>query len=277
MQCLRSLQANASEGRRDLSVHRIRNVAAVLADRCVSKLVKFLPKPGHWMDTFKHLMGFVLLGTVILLFSNLEPKYFLATLTFIFGLWFAFWWIGRVPVYEALANGSSHGEAARWFATIVGWFGYAYLVNEPSKHAAIGKPIRIASSEAARQAKQTVIVDFTANWCQTCKFNLYTAIDTPEVKQRVDEYNILALKADQTHDNKENDELLDQLKRESIPVFVVFPGNDPLKPIIFDDLITKSQVLESLEKAGRSAGTVPLTKPHRQSQLKNRLLQMSNR
>ncbi len=32
------------------------------------QLISFLPKPGQWMDTFKQLMGFLLLGTVVFLF-----------------------------------------------------------------------------------------------------------------------------------------------------------------------------------------------------------------
>ena len=42
-----------------------------------------LPKPGHWMETLKQLMGFVLLGTVVYLFSTINKDYFIATLALV--------------------------------------------------------------------------------------------------------------------------------------------------------------------------------------------------
>lgn len=64
-------------------------------------LLRFLPKPGAWMDTFKQLMGFVLLGTVIFLMQNVTFQNMLPTIALLFGLWFACWWIGRVPLTAA--------------------------------------------------------------------------------------------------------------------------------------------------------------------------------
>ena len=61
-------------------------------------LVKFLPRPGAWMETFKQLMGFLLLLTVIYLFYTLGERYFLATLTLLVGLGFGCWWVGRTPI-----------------------------------------------------------------------------------------------------------------------------------------------------------------------------------
>src|SRR3954467_1124133 len=63
-------------------------------------LVRWLPKPGEWMDTVKQLMGFVLLGTVVYLFSTINAAYFIPTLSLVVGAGLACWIIGRVPVYE---------------------------------------------------------------------------------------------------------------------------------------------------------------------------------
>ena len=37
------------------------------------ELLRFLPKPGPWMETFKQFMGFVLMGTVVYLLTALDP------------------------------------------------------------------------------------------------------------------------------------------------------------------------------------------------------------
>ena len=49
-------------------------------------LLRFLPKPGAWMDTFKQFMGFVLMGTVVYLLAVLKPHLVVPTVGFLFGL-----------------------------------------------------------------------------------------------------------------------------------------------------------------------------------------------
>ena len=58
------------------------------------QLLAFLPKPGAWMDTFKQIMGFVLLGTVVFLLTFIPWPLMVPTIGFLFGLWGACWWIG---------------------------------------------------------------------------------------------------------------------------------------------------------------------------------------
>ena len=60
------------------------------------ELVRFLPKPGPWMETFKQFMGFVLMGTVVYLLAVMEPQYAVPTVGLLFGLSFTCWWVGRV-------------------------------------------------------------------------------------------------------------------------------------------------------------------------------------
>ena len=82
-------------------------------------LVDALPKPGAWMETFKQLMGFVLLGTVVYLFSTINSDYFIPTLALVMGVWLACWIIGRVPIYEDTSKqvwawvGGLRGSGAR--------------------------------------------------------------------------------------------------------------------------------------------------------------------
>lgn len=33
---------------------------------------RLIPKPGDWMDTFKHVMGFVMMGVVIFLLAGCD-------------------------------------------------------------------------------------------------------------------------------------------------------------------------------------------------------------
>ena len=65
----------------------------------IPELASWIPKPGAWMETFKELMGFLLLATVVFLFYTLgDAKLFVPTLATVVGVWFACWMVGRVPL-----------------------------------------------------------------------------------------------------------------------------------------------------------------------------------
>ena len=66
------------------------------------ELVRFLPKPGAWMETFKQAMGFVLMGTVVYMLTVLDPYNVVPTVGLLFALWFGCWWVGRLsPLADA--------------------------------------------------------------------------------------------------------------------------------------------------------------------------------
>ena len=67
-------------------------------------LLRWLPKPGLWMDTFKQFMGFLLLATVVWIFTFMPPEYFVSALALIFGVWAGCWWIGRTPLTAELGS-----------------------------------------------------------------------------------------------------------------------------------------------------------------------------
>ena len=53
-------------------------------------------------------------------------------------------------------------------------------------------------TEALVNSGKTVFVDFTADWCLTCKANEAAAIERPEVARLIRENGIVALRADKT-------------------------------------------------------------------------------
>ena len=61
-------------------------------------LLRFLPKPGAWMETLRQIMGFMLLATVVFIFTSISAVNLVPTLALLFGLWAGFWWIARIPL-----------------------------------------------------------------------------------------------------------------------------------------------------------------------------------
>jgi suppressor for copper-sensitivity B len=217
-------------------------------------LVKWLPKPGAWMETFKQLMGFVLLFTVVYLFSTISPGYYIATLTLVVGVWFACWVIGRVPIYEDAGKQLRAWAIGAMAAAAVGWFAFTFL--GPVKHLYEWKPFTPEVVAKLQSEGKTVMVDFTADWCPTCQTNFHFAINTRAVKALVEKNGVEPVLADWSDHNDMIKQKLAELQSNSIPVLAIYPANQPGEVIILRDALTQKQLLGALEQAGPSEGRI---------------------
>ncbi len=258
------------------------------------RLIRFLPKPGVWMDTFKQLMGFVLLATVIFLMQNVTFTNLLPTVGLLFGLWFACWWIGRVPL---TATGDKRlrawgiAIAIALVATAIS-FGreglrgrsetkYAFqidrvlsertelIASDPDAgettvaqaiHGENSLPWEPYSTKAVEEMVrngQTVLVDFTADWCLTCRTLERTVLNTQEVRETVDALGVRTVIADWGTKDPEIAKLLQNLQgSRQIPFLAIFPSGQPEKVIRFPGLYNRRQLIDALKKAGPSQGAV---------------------
>ena len=214
------------------------------------KLIRFLPKPGAWMDTFKQLMGFVLLFTVVFLLTFVGQDYILPTVAMLIAIWFGCWWIGRTPLTASLGKrlrGWSIGVAS---AAVLGLIGFRMLLPEKTELA--WEPFTPARLEAELAQGRTVLVDFTADWCLTCKRNEIQVLNTPPIESVVQSNRVVTLKADFTRQSPEIKQVLNALGSNSIPICAIFSADRPSEPLVLPDLITKNQVIEALGMAGPS-------------------------
>ena len=214
-------------------------------------LIRFLPKPGEWMETLKQSMAFLLLATVVYLFTTMSEEYFIPTLTLLFGLWFACWLIGRTPITADLGQKLTSWGSGLAVAALVGFFAFNFLLHDSEFP---WQPFSPRALQEARAEGKTVMVDFAADWCPNCKFNTYTAIDTDDVRRLVEENGVVPLLADWTNPNAEIKEALNGLGYNSIPVLAIWPAGKET-PIILADLLRESQVLKALQEAGPSKAT----------------------
>jgi len=215
-------------------------------------LVRWLPKPGAWMETVKQLMGFLLLGTVVFLFSTLNKAYFVPTLGLMMAVWLACWIIGRVPIYEDFNKQFRQWATAIAVAAVLGMLSFKYL--GPERHLFPWQPFSPEAVAKLQGEGKTVMVDFTAEWCLTCKVNFKTAINTQRVKELVEKNGIAPVLADWTEQNDAIKRQLEELDSNSIPLLAIYPADKPGEVILLRDRITQKQLLAALEKAGPSVG-----------------------
>lgn len=91
------------------------------------KLVKFIPKPGPWMETFKQIMGFFLLATVIWLLWTMSWSLVLPTVAFLFGLWVSCWIVGRTSMVDPFPKRMRSWAVAGAVGAVLGWLSLGLL------------------------------------------------------------------------------------------------------------------------------------------------------
>ena len=216
------------------------------------KLLKLLPKPGAWMETFKEAMGFLLLGTAIYLMTILRTDLLLFTCTFLVFVAIGCWWYGRKATFDKTkAVRYAHMAVALAICALgarIAFVDFKGLFEAPEgdDHLAWVEfdPVLL---EQYHQDGTSVFVDFTADWCPNCKYNEYAVFESEEIRSLIEDKGVIPMKADITYNTPYTrmiKRLRDQLGAKSIPFLAVFPGDDPQSPHTRIDVVTVDQMTE---------------------------------
>jgi thiol:disulfide interchange protein len=217
------------------------------------ELLRFLPKPGAWMETFKIFMGFVLMGTVVYLLAVLKIEYVVPTVGLLFGLSFMCWWCGRIaPVADVMVK--LRAWALGSAVVCLGFFRFSGLAAVMAKKCA---PVPMAAAKGSASGvvgPKTVLVAFTADWCPTCHYYENTVLNSDAVIESLRRLGVVTVKADWSQDSPEVSGMLDVLNSKQIPVIAIFSAQDPNHPSVFHAGYTQEEILRALQKAGPSPG-----------------------
>ena len=115
-------------------------------------------------------------------------------------------------------------------------------------------PWRPFSSKAFDEliaAENTIMVDFTADWCMTCKALEKFVLNTPRISETIRQNGVVTLKADWTHAEPEVTKMLEQLGSKQVPVVAIFPAGKAHQPIVLRGSYTQETLQAALEKAIR--------------------------
>lgn len=229
--------------------------------------LKFLPKPGPWMERFKIAMGFPMLAAAVWLFNLTSLHYGERT-----------WWLAIFLVFIATAawvfgeftqRNRRHPGLALSLVIVVLVAGYAYALEshlrwrEPilpgdSKIALDQQPNGIKwqpwsvnAVEMARAEGRPVLVDFTAKWCLTCNTIVKPALESPSVRKKVAEINAVPLLGDYTRLPDDITEELNRHGRAGVPLVLIYPKGSTAAPIVLPEALTSGMILDALDRASR--------------------------
>jgi thiol:disulfide interchange protein len=213
--------------------------------------LRWLPKPGAWMERFKEFSGFVLMGSVIFIITFLDQRYTIPLLIMLLGISVGLWMIGNL--YDVNSH-IRHKTLVRFTAVTLTVLicGVGFWLSRPASIEG-GKlpwePFTEARLNELRQQNKTVLIDFTADWCLSCKTNELVALNTPETLELVNKHDVVTLVADYTDPSDEIKIWLNKFDSVSVPLTVIFPGSRPNEPILIRDLFSQAMLLQQLEKA----------------------------
>jgi thiol:disulfide interchange protein len=204
-------------------------------------LLRFLPKPGPWMEHLKQFMGFPLLATAIWLAwvfgrqTGVDSMAVLLGLLLIGGLsawivgkWMALQHPGHIRLTAAMVALVIFIPALTLVLRDVRSLPAAMLkktMPDTKAEAISWEPFSPARLTELINAGKPVFIDFTADWCLSCKVNEKVALSRPEVAKRFKEKNVVALQADWTHSDSAITEALAGYGRNSIPLYVLYSGS----------------------------------------------------
>ena len=226
--------------------------------------LKFLPKPGAWMEKFKVAMAFPMMLTVVWLFNLAANDYgdrvlwlgvFLVTLAFAMWVFGEFVQRGRkgktlaVAVVLVLLGGGyvfALEKELRWREPLT-----AVKTNQLA-HDTDGIAWQPWSPEAVMAARATgrpVLVDFTADWCLTCQVNKKTSIEVNSVREKIKANNVITLLADYTHFPDAITSELNHFNRAGVPLVLVYPKDASAPPKVLPEVLTPGIVLSALNES----------------------------
>ncbi|WP_027015644.1 thioredoxin family protein [Comamonas composti] len=220
----------------------------------VPAIVGWLPRPGAWMNTFRHAMAFPMFATVVWLVWVLGQQSgidgaaaLLALLLAGAALVWALTLQGRARIVLASLVVLLSASLLYVAAPLIGAESHAGAARPGDEQTASGElwqPWSAARVDELQTTGQPVFVDFTAAWCVTCQVNKRTTLSNAEVLAAFEQHEVALLRADWTRRDPAITQALNQLGRSGVPVYVLYvPGQ---QPVVLSELISKREVLDAL-------------------------------
>jgi thiol:disulfide interchange protein len=212
-------------------------------------LLRVLPKPGAWMETMKQFMAFPMWASALwltwVLSGQVETDTVLMVLLGALLIALSLWLLEK--------NQSSEGFI-KWVAVSVAtlllgsalWLAPTDYENTQDKSSSNGDSYTPELLEELLANDQPVFLNFTADWCITCKVNEAIVLNQTSIKSALKSKNIVYLKADWTRKDAAIADKLAEYGRTGVPLYLLFsPGG---VPTILPELLTEDILLSYINE-----------------------------
>ena len=209
-------------------------------------LLSFLPRPGPWMETFKQFMAFPMWASALWLLWVLSGQVDSDTVILVLigglALSLSLWLLEKNTTEIKLVKWILRGTAI----VLIGFSIYIIPTSYSTKEEIFTKD-EIYSEQRLRELRnsnQIVFLNFTADWCITCKVNERVALKTQKVQKILDSESINYLEADWTRKDEMIASKLEEFGRSGVPLYLLYPSKG--KPIILPEILTEDILIKYL-------------------------------
>ena len=189
-------------------------------------LIKFLPRPGHWMNTLKSFLGLSLILTSIWLLSILNT---ITSTEYIYWVLvsYSFFFFGIF-----LFKNTKLKKLSIIIFSAIGLLTLFMKYSTPIK-----SDVELTNNQLIKKAglkwekwskdktieyqekKFLTFIDFTADWCLTCKVNEKVVIQSKKFRELIEKNNISLLLGDWTDGNQEITDWLLANQMAGVPAY----------------------------------------------------------
>ena len=175
--------------------------------------LKFLPRPGMWMEKLKYVLGFTLLVTTIWLYDVFVSLVDFDLISWRVNLLFACWFF----LFFFSKKVKNRFVPATLIVLTLGLTLVAFkdlkLRSQASSIHATTKWTPWSEAKLTELKGEVVFMDFTAEWCLTCKVNKKLVLETQSFEEMAAREGIKLLRADWT---KRDDHITQFLRRHNV-------------------------------------------------------------
>lgn len=208
-------------------------------------VARFMPKPGGWMIAFKKILAVAVAATGLwLLWVLWRQAGDVAAAVAAVAAVFAVFSLGRLR--------GGRGWAGAGVAALAGLVAIGLTAAAPADAGDAGPEwARFDQADLTRRvnAGEIVLVDVTADWCVTCKWNKAAVLSQEPVVGLLQAPGVTAMQADWTRPDPAISAYLASFGRYGIPFNVVYGPNAP-EGVPLPELLSADAVKAALAKAG---------------------------
>ena len=211
-------------------------------------LLKVLPKPGAWMETLKQFMAFPMWGSALwltwVLSGQVQTDSVLMVLLGALFIALGLWILEKNQSSDGFAKWMSLSSvtillgAALWLAPT----DYENIEQDTSSDLNSYSPELLDSLLAENKP---VFLNFTADWCITCKVNEAVVLNQVSIKNALESKGIVYLKADWTRKDETIANKLAEYGRTGVPLYLLYSSEGT--PVILPELLTEDMLLSYIE------------------------------
>lgn len=193
--------------------------------------LKLFPRPGAWMEKLKHFLGLSLIVTVIWLYDVFVSLVNFDVISWKLNLLFAFWFFAFF-----FAQKISRHRVVQGLVFAVPLILTVLAIQSLELRSTTLEMVKSESNwvpwseEKMMSETKPVFIDFTAEWCLTCKVNKKLVLETNGFEKLKAKYGIVSMRADWTKRDDRITEFLRMNGAVGVP-FYLMKVNGKLIPL----------------------------------------------